>query len=380
MRQWKACSQGRMTTPLPFGDEFEAVHGFADEVGGLVAGAGDVVHAEEVRGIDHGAEHVAVVGHADDVLSGMGEVDLALPGHHAEDVEREQDAGGMEFGVGLFQEGGDDVGALRAAGCRLWRRLDTDLFALRALVAIDLRLRLAPVFLWCFGDWDRAGRVVAHGSCRPLESSRLSGFRLAVLEDELGVFLVAFGGEADVVELDFVDAELGYVLGQGDVVILNFGLAGIGPDQLAVFAPGGVVLAGLDGEFGMLLDQALVAEDGDAGDGVHVLLVQEVHELRHVMDVDLVLAEQRVLEGNGHAAVGILDVEDDGVAANFAPVADDAESVVAARHDAGQVDGADFKVFGNGNGLFGDRGGEDSGDDDVLVGFENVGGRSPLSL
>ena len=69
------------------GDEFEAVHGFADEVGGLVAGVRDVVHAEEVAGVDHGAEHVAVVGHADDVLSGVGEVDLALPGHDAEDVE-----------------------------------------------------------------------------------------------------------------------------------------------------------------------------------------------------------------------------------------------------------------------------------------------------
>ena len=92
-----------------------------------------------------------------------------------------------------------------------------------------------------------------------------------------------------------------------------------------------MVLAGLDGEFGMLHDQALVAEDGDAGDGVHVLLVQEVDELRHVVDVDLVLAEQRVLEGNVDAAVGVLDIEDDGVAADFAPVADDAESVIAGR-------------------------------------------------
>ena len=116
MRQWKACSQGRMTTPDAFGDEFEAVHGLADEVGGFVAGVGDVVHAEEVRWVDHGAEDVAVVGHADDVLSGVGKVDLALPGHHAEDVEAQQDARGVEFGVGFFQEGGDDVGALRAAG------------------------------------------------------------------------------------------------------------------------------------------------------------------------------------------------------------------------------------------------------------------------
>ena len=124
----------------------------------------------------------------------------------------------------------------------------------------------------------------------------------------------------------------------------------------------------------MVHDQALVAEDGDSGDGVHVLLVQEADELGDVVNVDLVLAEQRVLEGDVDAAVGIFDVEDDGVAADFAPVLDDAESVVAGGHDAGQVDGADFEIFGNGDGLLGDGRGEDSGDDDVFVGFENVGG------
>ena len=35
---------------------------------------------------DHGAKHIAVFGHADDVLSGVGEVDGALPPHNAEDV------------------------------------------------------------------------------------------------------------------------------------------------------------------------------------------------------------------------------------------------------------------------------------------------------
>ncbi len=92
------------------------------------------------------------------------------------------------------------------------------------------------------------------------------------------------------------------------------------------------------------------------------------------MDVDLVLAQQRVLEGNGHAAIGVLDIEHDGVAADFTPMLDDADSVVAARHHPGQVDGADFKVFGNSDGLLGDRGGQDSGDDDVFVGFQEVGG------
>src|SRR3984957_20361632 len=120
--------------------------------------------------------------------------------------------------------------------------------------------------------------------------------------------------------------------------------------------------------------QALVAEHGDSRDGVHVFLVQEVNKLGHVVDVDVVFAQQRVFEGNSDAAVGIFDVEDDAVAADFAPVLDDAESVVAGGHDAGQVDGADFEVSGHGDGLLGDRAGEDSGDDDFFFGFEDVGG------
>src|SRR5271169_1105025 len=122
----------------------------------------------------------------------------------------------------------------------------------------------------------------------------------------------------------------------------------------------------------MLDHHALVAEDGDAGDGVHVLGMQEAHELRQIVNVDLVLAKQRMFEGNVYAAVGVFDVEDYGVAADFAPVADDAESVVAGRHDAGQVDGADFKIFGNGNGFLDDRGGKNSGDRDRLAVFQDI--------
>src|SRR5208283_89670 len=70
-----------------FRDELEAVHGLADEMLGRVAGAGDAVHAEEVRGIDHGREHVTVPGHGYDVLAGVREIDLTLPGHDSEDVE-----------------------------------------------------------------------------------------------------------------------------------------------------------------------------------------------------------------------------------------------------------------------------------------------------
>ena len=65
--------------------------------------------------------------------------------------------------------------------------------------------------------------------------------------------------------------------------------------------------------------QPLVAEDGDAGDGVHVLGMQEVDELRQIMECAVVAAQQRMVEGDGDAAVAVLDIEDHGVAAHFTP-------------------------------------------------------------
>ena len=99
------------------------------------------------------------------------------------------------------------------------------------------------------------------------------------------IFLVAFGGKADVVELHFIDSGLGYELGQGDVVVLHFGIRGISPDQLAVFAPGLAGATGLYGQFRMAGDQVLIAEDGDARDGVHVFGMQEVNELGQVGNI-----------------------------------------------------------------------------------------------
>ena len=102
--------------------------------------------------------------------------------------------------------------------------------------------------------------------------------------------------------------------------------------------------------------------------------MQEVDQLGHVVDVNLVLAEERMLEGNGDATVGVFDIENYGVAADFTPMPDDAESVIASGHDAGQVDGADLEIPGNDDGFLGDGRGEDAGDDDILVGLQDVGG------
>src|SRR5258708_17202115 len=95
----------------------------------------------------------------------------------------------------------------------------------------------------------------------------------------------------------------------------------------------------------MLDHHALVAKNGDAGYGVHVLRVQEVNKLRQVVNVHLMLAEKRVLEGNGDAAVGIFDVEDHGVAADLAPVADDSQAVIVAGRYSGQAYCSYSKIF-----------------------------------
>src|SRR5258708_28010426 len=85
------------------------------------------------------------------------------------------------------------------------------------------------------------------------------------------------------------------------------------------------------------------------------------------------LAEEWVLEGKGDAAVGIFDVEAHGVAADLAPVADDSQAVIAGGHDAGQVYGSDFKIFCDGDSFFDDGRGKDSGDANLLAGFQSVG-------
>src|SRR5271156_421419 len=102
--------------------------------------------------------------------------------------------------------------------------------------------------------------------------------------------------------------------------------------------------------------------------------MQKAHELGNVVNINFVLAEQRVLEGNVDAAIGIFDIEDYGVASDFAPVADDAESVIAGGHYSGEVDGADFEISGDGNRFFDDGRGQDSGDGDLFAVFQDVAG------
>src|SRR5229473_5516077 len=172
----KGLQPGANYNAAVFGDEHEAVHGLADEMLGRVAGAGDAVHAEEVRGIDHGREHVTVFGHGYDVLPGVRKINGTLPRHDSKDIEREQGAGRMDLGIGALEEIGDHFRARRGKP--------------RLYIALS-------VF-----------RVIS-----------LIG--MIGLKVESGVFLVTFGGKADVVELHFVDSGLSYELGESNVIILH---------------------------------------------------------------------------------------------------------------------------------------------------------------
>ena len=77
-----------------------------------------------------------------------------------------------------------------------------------------------------------------------------------------------------------------------------------------------------------------------------------------------------MVKGNAQASVAILDVKNDRVAANFTPMADYAHSMVAARHDPGQINSADFEIPCNWDSLLYNRPFENSGDDDLLSGFK----------
>ena len=104
------------------------------------------------------------------------------------------------------------------------------------------------------------------------------------LKDKTRVFLIALGREADIVKLNFISAGFGGLHGQRNVVLLNLGLRRIGPNQLAVLAPRLAGAMRLHRQLRMLLHQPLVAEDGHARNGVHILRMQKAHKLRQIVE------------------------------------------------------------------------------------------------
>src|ERR1700683_772043 len=98
----------------------------------------------------------------------------------------------MKFGVGFLEERGDYVGALEGVRgfCLACARFFDGSASLRVGTTAE-----AAVSTW------------AIAACNLIASALLG------LIDEAGVFLIAFGGKADVVELNFIGAGLGYEFG-----------------------------------------------------------------------------------------------------------------------------------------------------------------------
>src|ERR1700721_996117 len=193
---------------------------------------------------------------------------------------------------------------------------------------------------------------------------------LVGLKIERGIFLVAFGREADVVELHFVNSRLGHELCQRNVVVLNLHVRWIGPDQFSIFAPRLARAMRLYSQLRMRRNQVFIAEDRDSRNGMHVLRMKEVNKLWQVGDVMTLSGCEWVIESDIDYAVTILDVENHGVASNLAPVADDAFPVFAPRHYARQVDRSDFEISCNWCRFLYNGGFENSGDYDLFSRLE----------
>jgi hypothetical protein len=117
-------------------------------------------------------------------------------------------------------------------------------------------------------------------------------------------------------------------------------------------------------------DEVLIAKEGDAGDGVHVFGMQEVNKLRQIGNIVALSGGEGMVKGDVDDAVAILDIEDHGVAANFLPMADDAQPVIAAGHDSSEINRAHFKISCNWHRFLYNGGFENSGDNDLLSGFK----------
>src|SRR5712671_5708759 len=98
--------------------------------------------------------------------------------------------------------------------------------------------------------------------------------------------------------------------------------------------------------------------------------MQKANELGQVGNIVALSGGEGVVEGDVDDAVAILNVEYDRVATDVAPVADDAHPMIAARHHSSQVNGPDFEISCNWDRFLYNCGFENSGDDDLLSGFE----------
>src|SRR5580765_8722184 len=113
--------------------------------------------------------------------------------------------------------------------------------------------------------------------------------------------------------------------------------------------------AGLYGQLSMVLRDIVVPEKRLPRDHMQVQRMQVADILGQVRDGIVVeLFRQRMLKWDVDGAVTIFYIENHGIAACLFPMADQLNTVGAARGPACKVDGADFSIFGEGARFFHD--------------------------
>ena len=149
---------------------------------------------------------------------------------------------------------------------------------------------------------------------RPLE-------RRGRLEDrELHRGEVAVRGEANVVEIQLVEAPRAGVFGDGDVVIPRFLRGGVYPGELFVVVPRAAGTLVMDGELRPRLGENRILKDGDARDRVDAFVVQALQECVQTRDAHLlraILHDIGVVDVVENVPGKVLNVDDDGVQFRF---------------------------------------------------------------
>ena len=103
---------------------------------------------------------------------------------------------------------------------------------------------------------------------------------------------------------------------------------------------------------------------------MHALRVQKAHILRQVRDRRALFRRQRIVERHVHAAVAILNIKDNRVAALSAPATNNFQTTLAARHRPGHVDGANFVIRRHADGFLHDGLRLKPRDRHLLAGFQ----------
>jgi len=164
--------------------------------------------------------------------------------------------------------------------------------------------------------------------------------RRAVFRRVARVLDAVVDGEAHVVELDLVEAELLGLLGELDDHRVVVAVVGVEPGPTGSPAHPRLVATDMqDGPLGMPRRKLRISEAGHPRDGVHAGLLQTGHESPGVPEeASLLRVEDRHPRVVGHAPGAVLEIDDDGIGPRTLDEVEHVGEAVAAKVVARQID------------------------------------------